>query len=118
MLKAQGDSTGFSKRACTAVLGGGPESMSQGAPGWGLRRQVGPPSHSERSTCHPGDAGDGTTIRKRGAWGHLGPIPHEIPEKRRNLTPWPVLSPEVSEIGLGKAQTTKEDPVRLTPSYC
>lgn len=45
----------------------------------------GQPSYPKPGTCHPGDASDGMPTRKRGAWGHLGPIPHGIPKKGKNF---------------------------------
>ena len=64
--------------------------MRQGAPGQGLRRQgLAVPFQAQHLPS--GDASDGMIDRKRGAWGHLGALSHEIIEKERNTTPWPVL---------------------------
>ena len=65
-------------------------SMRQGAPRQGLRRQgLAVPFQAQHLPS--GDASDGMIDRKRGAWGHLGALSHEILEKGRNTTPWPVL---------------------------
>lgn len=94
VLKVWGSRMGFSKGTDTAVLCGGMVEGAKHEAGrlrtGGEEARVGCPIPSPAPVIQE-FASDGVTARKRGEWGHLGTLSHEILEKERNTTPWPVL---------------------------